>query len=471
MHTTPALLFMGYLVYDAPEDRRRNEARPTFFMTAKPHTIEEKLMALAEGAKYDASCASSGSDRPNAHGVGNTSLGGICHTWSADGRCISLLKILLTNHCIYDCAYCMNRSSNSIPRTSLTPRELADLTVEFYKRNYIEGLFLSSAITRSPDYTMELMIRAVEILRKEHGFNGYIHLKVLPGVDPRLAFRAGRLADRVSVNIELPTRQSLALLAPQKLPRAIVDPMRQLSRTIREAHEERKAFSRAPLFAPAGQSTQIIIGATPESDLRVIGLSERLYREMHLKRVYYSAFLPVRPDPRLPVLSGPPLLREHRLYEADWLIRCYRFRAEELLDENHPELPEDLDPKAGWALRNRHVFPVDVNRADYHLLLRVPGIGIRSAQRITETRRVQRLSLDDLKKLGVVMKRARYFVAGKGKASAWADLDDERVREAMAAGRGERGAQSAQLPLFPPSGRSGNTPFSGAFDSVVRGEL
>lgn len=440
-------------------------------MISQPHSVEEKLAALADSAKYDASCASSGSRRSDAEGFGSTSPGGICHTWSADGRCISLLKILLTNHCIYDCAYCINRASNSIPRTSFTPRELADLTVEFYKRNYIEGLFLSSGIKRSPDYTMELMIRAVQILRREHRFNGYIHLKILPGVDRELAIQAGRLADRVSVNIELPTRQSLALLAPQKFPRAIVDPMRQLSEAIREAREERKAFSRAPVFAPAGQSTQVIIGATPESDLRLIQLSERLYREMHLKRVYYSAFLPVRPDPRLPALSGPSLLREHRLYEADWLIRFYSFRSDELLDENHPQLPEDIDPKAGWALRNRQVFPVDVNRADYHLLLRVPGIGIRSARRITEARRVQKLSLEDLKKLGVVMKRARYFVAANGKVSEGAELNDERLRMAIAAGHSDKGRQRAQLPLFPSESQSGNQHPCGTFNSVIRGEL
>ena len=409
-------------------------------------TLEEKIRILAESARYDVSCSSSGSSRSNTKGgIGNAATSGICHTWSADGRCVSLLKILLTNVCIYDCAYCLNRRSSDIRRATLTPGEVAELTVNFYRRNYIEGLFLSTGVIRSPDDTMELLIETVRLLREEHRFNGYIHLKVVPGADPLLVERAGRLVDRISVNLELPTRESLALLAPDKSREAILLPMRQVSGLIAARREERR---RAPSFVPAGQSTQVIVGASPESDLRIITLSENLYRRLGLKRVYYSAYVPVTVDPRLPATATtPPLLREHRLYQADWLLRFYGFAADELLDPGAPNLDPEFDPKTGWALRHRHLFPVEVNRAEYEVLLRVPGIGVRSAQRIVQARRVQRLRLEELARLGVVMKRARYFLAADGMTSGQTDLSPDRLRALLATGRQQR-KEAVQLSLF-----------------------
>jgi len=411
----------------------------------QPLTFEEKLRILAESARYDVSCSSSGSKRGNrTGGIGNAASCGICHSWSADGRCISLLKILLTNHCIFDCAYCPNRRSSDIRRVALTPDEAAELTINFYRRNYIEGLFLSSGVVRSPDYTMELLIETVCKLREEHRFNGYVHLKLTPGADPLLVERAGRLADRVSINLELPTRQSLALLAPEKSRDAIILPMRQVSGLIAARKEERR---RAPAFAPAGQSTQVIIGATPDSDFRIITLSEKLYQGLGLKRVYYSAYVPVSSDPRLPSPNTAPLLlREHRLYQADWLLRFYGFAADELLDLGAPNLDPELDPKAAWALRNRHLFPVEVNRAEYELLLRIPGIGVRSAQRIIRTRRVQRLREEDLARLGVVLKRARYFLTADGLPST-GDLPHDRLKALQISGRKRRSGPE-QLSLF-----------------------
>ena len=414
-------------------------------------TLEEKIRILAESARYDVSCSSSGSSRSNTKGgIGNAASSGICHSWSADGRCVSLLKILLTNICNYDCAYCLNRRSNDIRRVALTPEEVAELTINFYRRNYIEGLFLSTGVVRNPDYTMELLIRTVRTLREEHRFNGYIHLKLVPGADPLLVEQAGRMVDRVSINLELPTRGSLALLAPDKSREAILLPMRQVSGLITARRDQGR---NAPPFVPAGQSTQVIIGATPDSDFRIMTISEQLYQRMGLKRVYYSAYVPVAGDPRLPALIATPLLaREHRLYQADWLLRFYGFRADELLDAGSPDLDQELDPKTGWALRHRQLFPVEVNRAEYEVLLRVPGIGVRSAKRIVRARRVQRLRREELAKLGVVMKRARYFLTADGAGSEGTDLSPERLKELLLPGK-KRRSDSGQLSLFPPDPR------------------
>lgn len=408
-------------------------------------SLPERLQILAAGAKYDVSCASSGSGRRNKGGVGNAASCGICHSWTADGRCVSLLKILLTNACIYDCAYCVNRRSNDIPRAALSPAEAARLTIDFYRRNYIEGLFLSTGVVRSPDHTMELLIQTVRLLRNEHLFNGYIHLKVVPGADLALVEEAGLYADRVSVNIELPTSSGLALLAPDKSREAIVAPMKKVSELAVRYRDERKVIRATPRFVPAGQSTQLMVGATPDSDLSILRLSEGLYRRLEMKRVYYSAFVPVNRDDRLPALATPPLLREHRLYQADWLLRFYGFSSHEFLDEEHPHLETDVDPKLGWALRNLHLFPQEVNRANYETLLRVPGIGVRSAQRILRARRHGHLSGDDLKKLGVVLKRARYFLTAKGRFLGDLQPDDLRLRPRLSARRG-----SEQLSLFEP---------------------
>jgi putative DNA modification/repair radical SAM protein len=410
----------------------------------------KKLTILTEAAKYDASCASSGSSslRPGAK-TGNVSQSGICHSWSADGRCISLLKLLFSNECIYDCAFCVNRRSNDIARASFTVAEVVDLTLNFYVRNYIEGLFLSSAVPVCPDDTMADMVRVAETLRRQHGFGGYIHLKAIPGASPELIARAGRLADRLSVNIELPTELSLKRLAPQKSRDRILSPMRQIGRSIFESAEERRKSRRAPVFAPAGQSTQLIVGASPEPDRQILALSESLYRKFNLKRVYYSAYVPVNDDSRLPALPLPPLLlREHRMYQADWLLRYYHFAAGELLDETYPDLDEDLDPKSSWALRHPEFFPVEVNRADYEALLRVPGMGVLSARRIIKARRFASLSAEDLKKTGVVMKRARYFITCNGRYPAGRTHDTRTLRLALQAGTGHHAGMPEQLPLF-----------------------
>lgn len=410
--------------------------------------LEQRLEILADSAKYDVSCSSSGSSRAGKAGMlGSTAGSGICHTWTADGRCISLLKILLTNACIYDCAYCLNRRSNDIPRAAFTPDEVVELTVNFYRRNYIEGLFLSTGVLRSADYTMEQVIAVVRRLREVEGFNGYIHLKLVPGADPLLIAQAGRYADRVSINIELPSRQSLALLAPDKPREAVIRPMQQVSGLIVESKENRKTSRKAPRFVPAGQSTQLIVGATPESDREIITLTEGLYQRLELKRVYYSAYVPVSSDNRLPVLLTPPLLREHRLYQADWLLRFYGFSAHELLDENRPNLDMRFDPKSDWALRHLELFPVEVNRAEYEVLLRVPGIGMRSAQRIVQARRGTRLGEVELKKLGVVLKRARYFLTVGGRYLGGIKLDGPRLVERLLAPT-RRPARMDQLELF-----------------------
>jgi len=374
--------------------------------------IQAKIKILSAAAKYDVSCSSSASKRGNtASGIGNAAKQGICHSWSADGRCISLLKILFSNDCIYDCKYCANRRSNDIERATFSVDELIELTINFYRRNFIEGLFLSSGIVKGPDHTMEQLIQAAKKLREKYSYNGYIHLKAIPGADQALINQAGLYADRISVNLELPTERSLKLLAPQKDRQRIDNDIRNISRQIAENRADRKKFKNAPAFVPAGQSTQLIIGATPENDHQIIKLSEGLYQEQKLKRVYYSAYIPVNRGSQLPSLTmQPPLVRENRLYQADWLLRFYKFKADEILSADKPFFDPDLDPKAGWAVRNPQYFPIEINKADYEQLLRVPGIGVLSAQRIVGARRFGRLSFDDLKKFGIVLKRAKFFI-------------------------------------------------------------
>ena len=385
-------------------------------MTVNWDAITQKLTILSDAAKYDVSCSSSGSRRANTPGgIGNGARSGICHTWSADGRCVSLLKILMTNYCIYDCTYCVNRCSHDTPRAIMSPEEIADLTIAFYRRNYIEGLFLSSGVYRSPDETTELLIQTAKILRNEKKFNGYIHMKGIPGTDASLIQELGRYVDRMSVNIELPSSQSLKLLAPQKTKETILVPMREIKNGITERQENRRKSKKAPSFVPAGQTTQLIIGATPDSDRTILHLSEALYHSVKLKRVYYSAYVPIMQGKNLPALASPPLLREHRLYQADWLLRFYQFSAGEILTDAAPDFDLQLDPKTCWALRHPEVFPIEVNRASYHMLLRVPGIGVTSAKRICAARRQAFLSYDSLRRLGIVMKRAQYFITCKGK--------------------------------------------------------
>lgn len=381
--------------------------------------VMEKLTILTDAAKYDAACTSSGASRGSRAGyIGNTSssVAGCCHTFSADGRCVTLLKVLMTNCCVYDCKYCVNRCSNDTRRAAFTPEELADLTIQFYRRNYIEGLFLSSGVMVSPDYTTERMIRCLELLRHHYRFNGYIHAKTIPGTDPDLVQRLGLLADRLSVNIELPSEQGLQTLAPNKTRKAIFRPMGLITSTLRENKEELVKYRHTPRFAPAGQSTQMIIGATPDSDRHILSLTQALYDKYRLKRVFYSAYVPVVENTLLPSLdTKPPLLREHRLYQADWLLRFYGFRAEELLDEDDPNFNPLVDPKCSWALKHPAFFPVEINTASREELLRVPGIGTVSTRRILYARRARKLEHEDLRKLGVVMKRAQYFITCKGR--------------------------------------------------------
>ncbi|MDR1797753.1 MAG: putative DNA modification/repair radical SAM protein [Clostridiales Family XIII bacterium] len=457
----------------------------------------EKLSVLGEGAKYDVSCSSSGADRSNIGRLGNAACAGICHSWTADGRCVSLLKVLLSNDCAYDCKFCVNRRSADVKRCTFEPRELADLTMEFYRRNYIEGLFLSSAVVGSPDRTVELMYACLWILREVYGFCGYIHAKVIPGVSPELLTQIGLVSDRLSVNMEFPSEESLSRLAPQKKPRSIFSPMRQITQTqmeqktlkatgnmarlrpagldcgagdgcladAREAVGEdgdpvgpRAAASGGGLragpgegagqgaaivrdrrrrayrerFAPAGQTTQMIVGASPETDLEIVTLSEALYRRYSMKRVYFSAYIPVAEGPELPsLLTPPPLRREHRLYQADWLMRFYGFRADEILTADHPNLDVDLDPKVVWALRNLDLFPVEVNRASEEELLRIPGVGNTSVYRILRQRRIAPVGYDDLKKMGVVLKRARFFLTANGKYYGDGAWDPCSLREKL----------------------------------------
>ena len=375
--------------------------------------VLSKLKILAESAKYDVSCSSSGTvRRGRADGIGNTIGGwGICHSFAEDGRCISLLKVMLTNYCIYDCAYCINRRSNDLPRATLSVRELVELTMEFYRRNYIEGLFLSSGVVRNPDYTMERLVRVAKDLRTVHRFNGYIHLKSIPGSSQELVHEAGLYADRLSVNIEIPREENLKRLAPEKDHGSVFAPMRYIQQGMLESAENRKRFRHAPRFVPAGQSTQMIVGATSETDNDILHLSSALYRRPSMKRVYYSGYISVNTyDKRLPALKQPPLVRENRLYQADWLLRYYQFQVDEIVDDAFPNLDLEIDPKLAWALRHPEQFPVDINKADYEMILRVPGIGLKSARLIVASRRFSRLGFYELKKMGVVMKKARYFI-------------------------------------------------------------
>ena len=373
----------------------------------------ERLRILAESAKYDVSCSSSGTVRRGKQGmVGNTVGGvGICHSFADDDRCISLLKVMLTNYCMYDCAYCVNRRSNDIKRATLSVTELVDITMEFYRRNYIEGLFLSSGVVRNPDYTMERLVAIVRNLRTVQRFNGYIHLKSIPGASQELLNEAGLYADRMSVNIEIPREESLKLLAPEKNHQSVFQPMRLIEQGVMENKEDRRRYRHAPRFVPAGQSTQMIVGATNDSDRDILTMSSMLYGQPTIRRVYYSGYISVNTyDPRLPVLKQPPLVRENRLYQADWLLRFYHFKVEEIVDDMHPDLDLEVDPKLAWALRHPEAFPIDINTADYEWLLRVPGLGTKSAWLITNARRSCRLTSEHLRRMGVVMKKAKYFI-------------------------------------------------------------
>ncbi len=416
-------------------------------------SVQEKLKILADAAKYDVSCASSGNNRRNpGGGLGSAVACGICHSFTNDGRCISLLKILMSNHCIYDCAYCVNRRSNDRPRASFTVDELVDLTINFYRRNYIEGLFLSSGVIKNPDFTMERMMLVTKKLRLEQRYHGYIHMKAIPGASPELIHQAGLYADRLSVNIEIPTDPELKRLAPEKNFKSVLTPMNQIHEGIVANKEERAKFRKAPVFTPAGQSTQLIVGATPESDRQILLLSSNLYHEQQLKRVYYSGYLPVNDyDKRLPAIQSPPLVRENRLYQSDWLMRFYQFNAEEILDPAHPFLDLDIDPKLAYAIRNYHLFPIDVNRVSYEMILRIPGVGVQSAKMIVDARRFRRLTSDHLKKIGVVMKRAKYFITSHelpAKAYSWEPerLKTQIVSESISK---YKKAGDTQLYLFP----------------------
>ena len=423
----------------------------------------DKLEVLADAAKYDVACTSSGIDRKATKGMlGSTTCAGICHSFTPDGRCVTLLKVLMTNVCVYDCAYCVNRCSNQVTRAAFTPRELADLTMAFYRRNYIEGLFLSSGVIKTPDYTTELMIRTLSLLRGEYEFRGYIHAKAVPGASPELVGTLGLLADRMSVNLELPSSQSLALLAPEKSRSSVLSPMRQIRDGIAEDKETRALVrkkathmsTRRPprkerAFVPAGQSTQMIIGATPESDYQILSLSAALYRSFSLKRVFFSAYLPVNQDDRLPSQNAVQLDREHRLYQADWLLRFYEFDVGEIIDQEHPFLDTQVDPKANWALNNLDLFPVEVNAAPYEMLLRVPGIGVTGARKIVQARRTCCLREDELRKLGIAFKRARFFITCAGKhPGAGVRLRPEDIRPYRAAPiDGGRHGRRADKPL------------------------
>lgn len=418
--------------------------------------LTQKLEILADAAKYDVACTSSGVERNHSgKGIGNCITPGICHSFSADGRCISLLKILFTNECIFDCRYCINRRSNDVPRASFTPQEVCDLTIGFYRRNYIEGLFLSSGILESPDHTMDLLYQTLYQLRHAYHFQGYIHVKAIPGADPELIARTGYLADRMSVNLELPTAEGLKALAPQKQRSKLLAPIHQVKQMRIQNKNELALYRHAPKFVPAGQSTQMIIGATGENDWQILKVAEHMYKKYDLKRVFYSAFLRVNEDSLLPVLpGGPPLLREHRLYQADWLLRYYGFETDELLSEEKPDFNLLLDPKCDWALRHLDRFPVEVMQADYHTLLRVPGIGYRSAGRIVKARRLGTLDYGNLKKMGVVLKRAVYFITCGGKQMYPVKLTEDYIlrnildgKEKLPPGAGKEPAYE-QLSLF-----------------------
>lgn len=394
--------------------------------------IDEKLRILSDAAKYDVSCSSSGSGRKNTNnGLGNGAISGICHSWSADGRCVSLLKILMTNYCIYDCKYCISRKSNDIERAILTPDEIVRLTINFYRRNYIEGLFLSSGVIKNADYTMEQMIAVAKKLRLEERFNGYIHMKVIPGASRELIHEMGLYVDRVSVNIELAESKALKLLAPDKKPTDISTSMGLIRKNQIQNIEEKKLFKSTPSFIPAGQTTQMIIGAGGESDYAILSKSENLYKNFDLKRVYYSAYVPVNKSGILANADAVPMIREHRLYQADWLLRFYDFKAGEILDEKSPFIDPLLDPKANWAVQNWHLFPMEINRASYKDLLRIPGIGVTSAKRIVMARKYSIIKYEHLKKLGVVIKRAKYFITVNGEFLGFRKESPELIRNAL----------------------------------------
>lgn len=432
------------------------------YLTSSGQSLMEKLSILTDAAKYDVACTSSGVERKgDGKSIGNCVVSGICHSFSGDGRCISLLKILLTNECVYDCKYCQNRCSNDIPRATFTPEEICTLTMQFYRRNYIEGLFLSSGILQNPSVTMELIYRTIWLLRNRYRFNGYVHVKAIPGADPEIIRRTGFLADRMSVNLELPTAEGLRTLAPNKHRKTILTPMRQIQDGIQQNKSDLVVYRHAPRFVGGGQSTQMIIGATPETDYQILGVAEGLYRKFDLKRVFYSAFVNVTGDKSLPALpGGPPLLREHRLYQADWLLRFYGFKAEELLDEKRPFFNVMLDPKEDWAVRHLECFPVEINRAPMELLLRVPGVGVKSAARIVAARRSATLSFCDLKKIGVVLKRALYFITCDGRMMYPVKLDEDYIVRNLTEKKdrvqfGSDGMTFRQMSLFDVGGFAG----------------
>ena len=424
---------------------------------AQGMSVMDKLNILTDAAKYDVACTSSGVDRKgDGRGMGNTVAGGICHSFAADGRCISLLKILFTNECIYNCKYCINRVTNDVPRASFTPEEICELTMNFYKRNYIEGLFLSSGILKNPTYTMELIYKAIFMLRNEYHFQGYVHVKAIPGADEQIIEKLGLIVDRMSINLELPTADGLKEIAPNKTRKMILKPMRQIQTGIVANKNELTLYKHAPKFVPAGQSTQMVIGATPENDYQIVSVAENLYQKFDLRRVFYSAFINVNRDASLPAtLEGPPLLREHRLYQADFLLRFYGFRANELLSEDKPNFNTLFDPKCDWALKHLEYFPVEVNRADKHMLLRVPGIGVKSAERIVMARRHAILTFDDLKKMGIVLKRALYFITCGGRMMYRTKIDEDYisrnlldVKERLPEGISRDGMTYKQVSLF-----------------------
>jgi putative DNA modification/repair radical SAM protein len=439
------LLYAVFIAFDF-------DAQPdTVFATSIPVTfmskIIEKLQVLSDAAKYDASCASSGSKRSNHNkGLGNAEGMGICHSYTEDGRCVSLLKILFTNHCIYDCAYCVSRRSNDVRRAAFTVEEVVDLTINFYRRNYIEGLFLSSGIFKSADYTMERLVRVARTLRQDHSFNGYIHLKAIPGASPELLHEAGLFADRLSVNIEIPSEQSLQKVAPEKNYPDIVNPMNYLAEEKAQYQESKPKIRKTPLFMPAGQSTQLIVGASPESDLQILSLADTLYQKQKLRRVYYSGYIPIATDHRVPQVKAPPLVRENRVYQADWLMRFYGFAVDEIVTPQNPDLDLEVDPKLSYALRNPHQFPVDINRDEYEKILRVPGIGVKSAQKIVSSRQHQRLRFEHLQAIGVVVKRARYFIRCPGITQVPGESQPANIRAQILAVDTHR--TSSQMSLF-----------------------
>ncbi len=415
--------------------------------------VFDKLKLLAEAAKYDVSCASSGTTRKNTtKGIGSASGWGICHSFTEDGRCVSLLKIMLTNNCKYDCAYCVNRSSNDVPRATFSVSELVELTIEFYRRNYIEGLFLSSGVVRNADYTMERMVRVAKDLRTIHRYNGYIHLKAIPGASPELVSQAGLYADRLSVNIEIPSEHSLKLIAPQKDYPSVFKPMGHIHQNFLESKEDRRKFRYVQPYAPAGQSTQMVIGASPENDQQILNLASLLYRQPSMRRVYYSGYIPVNlADSRLPVISTPPLVRENRLYQADWLMRFYQFRVDEIVNDQYPDLDMELDPKLAYALRHPELFPIDVNTADYEMILRIPGVGVKSAKLIVASRRYGRLSSEHLRKMGVVIKRAKYFISCKELPLVTVnEMRPENLRQLFVNNTQEKRKNKTQLQLLFP---------------------